>query len=377
MRMKKSRLGFLVCLFMWTSPVYAGVYCNQGETLSTDCGDIDMYGCCDGSAVIFCEPATGNLCKWDCELNVLQPGGNCYGKCGGYKQSAGGAFLCGCDPNCVALGDCCDDICDDCADMIPECVDASGSTVCGWESTKGWYDCMTSPVSGPPEHPMNCDGTSGFTCTPACVGKHCGLDGCGGVCGVCSLGLECTISGTCISICTPNCAGRDCGSDGCEGTCGTCYNGKVCKSGVCTEVCTPNCFQNGSICGDDGCGGTCGYCGGFMTCVDGNCIDVPPEDVPGSEEDNDISSVTTQPDSAGSGGLVVGTACPEGQIFQYGMCHTPVPDIHDDNAAGDDGGCSLWKGELYGSGADGSFLTVYLLLCLGLFYIVRRNHEKK
>ena len=115
-----------------------------------------------------------------------------------------------------------------------------------------------------------------------------------------------------------------------------------------------------------------------MTCVDGNCIDVPPEDASGSGgEDVGVSSVVLQPDSAGSGGLIVGTACPEGQIFQYGTCHTPVPDSHYDDTSGNDGGCSLWKGELYGSGADGSFLTVYLLLCLGLFYIVRRNHEKK
>jgi len=171
--------------------------------------------------------------------------------------------------------------------------------------------------------------------------------------------------------------GRDCGSDGCEGTCGTCYSGKVCKSGVCTEVCTPNCFQNGSVCGDDGCGGTCGYCGGFLACVDGNCVDIPPEDVSSSKENDDVSSVAAQPDSAGSGGLIVGTACPEGQIFQYGTCHTPVPDSHYDDAPGNDGGCSLWKGELCGRKVDGSFLTVYLLLCLGLFYIVRRNHEKK
>ena len=39
-------------------------------------------------------------------------------------------------------------------------------------------------------------------------------------------------------------------------------------------------------------------------------------------------------------------------------------------------GCNLWKGELYGSGADGSFITIYLLSCLGLLYIVRRRHRK-
>ncbi len=65
-----------------------------------------------------------------------------------------------------------------------------------------------------------------------------------------------------------------------------------------------------------------------MTCVDGMCIDVPPEDAPGTDEDNDVSSVATQSDSVGGGGLRVGAVCPEGQIFQYGVCHTPVPDSH-------------------------------------------------
>ena len=78
-----------------------------------------------------------------------------------------------------------------------------------------------------------------------------------------------------------------------------------------------------------------------MTCVDGNCVDVPPEDVSGSGgEDVEVSSVVPQPDSAGSSVLIVGTACPEGQIFQYGMCHIPVPDSHYNSSESTEaGGC--------------------------------------
>ena len=77
-----------------------------------------------------------------------------------------------------------------------------------------------------------------------------------------------------------------------------------------------------------------------MTCVDGSCVDTQSEDVSGSEEDGDVSSVITQPDSGGNGGLVVRTKCPEGQIFQYGMCHTPVPESHYENGIkSGTGGC--------------------------------------
>jgi len=314
----------LTVFLLFANVTYAGVYCNQGEVLSTDCGDVDMYGCCDGSAVIFCEPATGNLCKWDCENNVLTPGGNCYGKCGGYKQAPSGAILCGCDPECVALDDCCDDICDDCADIIPECVDASGSTICGWETTKGWYDCMTTPVPGPANHPMQCSFTTNeHACVPDCAGKSCGLDGCGSVCGECLIGTQCTLEGFCEYVCTPNCA------------------------------------VTGNACGDDGCGGSCGYCGGLSECKNGQCapltIDDPPEE-PSPDTttfiappEKDIAESHNNNNNSGGGSFI-------------------IPIEEEQTKETESSGCSIGQGE--------TAFVVWALISLGLLYIIRRKYHQ-
>jgi hypothetical protein len=334
--MKKYSGGLLILLAMsfgLASSAKAGVYCNQGEILSTNCGDIDMYGCCDGSAVIFCEPATGNLCKWDCQNNVLTPGGSCYGKCGGYNQYPGGAFMCGCDPNCAALGDCCDDICNDCADIIPQCVDASGSTTCGWQVTKGWYDCMTTAVPGPPGYPMECESISSG-CTSNCGGKWCGPDGCGGSCGNCAWSQTCDENGQCMMACEPYCAGKNCGPDGCDGLCGTCTGELTCINGVCSTSCTPDCFINGNVCGPDGCGGSCGYCGSFMECAEGNCIDEPA-----GKDSTASGSVSVEDTNTSPVGFII-EECPPGQIMQYGICSFIPPQTHEENSnSSNSGGC--------------------------------------
>ena len=125
-------------------------------------------------------------------------------------------------------------------------------------------------------------------CAPACEGKECGPDGCGGDCGVC-LGLGggiadslCASDGTC---CKPSCEGKECGLDGCGGPCGDCYNllgeldNTLCApDGTCCEA---SC--NGKECGLDGCGGSCGTCGPGSDCLDGTC---------GSQ--NDCGDITSQ-----------------------------------------------------------------------------------
>ena len=55
------------------------------------------------------------------------------------------------------------------------------------------------------------------------------------------------------SVCVPACAGKSCGSDGCGGSCGKCTAPQTCIAGQC--VCIPDC--SGKECGDDGCGGDC------------------------------------------------------------------------------------------------------------------------
>ncbi len=76
-----------------------------------------------------------------------------------------------------------------------------------------------------------------------------------------------------LAICQPACQGKECGGDGCGGVCGTCGGATVCSNGTCVATCTPSC--GGAECGGDGCGGVCGTCGGSELCQDGQCV--PPQ----------------------------------------------------------------------------------------------------
>ena len=110
-------------------------------------------------------------------------------------------------------------------------------------------------------------------CQPACEGKVCGDDGCGGICGQCEGPQDACDLGQCV--CQPACEGKVCGDDGCGGSCGVCINPcdpcgvkggpwedpDLCMEpeGLCATVCCPLCCDD-VVCGDDGCGGTCGVC---------------------------------------------------------------------------------------------------------------------
>jgi len=110
-------------------------------------------------------------------------------------------------------------------------------------------------------------------CHPDCVGKQCGLDGCGSYCGngdEKSLGCEDAANcnpETFQCECEPDCAGKECGDDGCDGNCGDCSGPQdQCLDGQC--VCQPDC-QGKECGGDDGCDGTCPFtCGNYMVCTD-------------------------------------------------------------------------------------------------------------
>ncbi len=106
-------------------------------------------------------------------------------------------------------------------------------------------------------------------CTPNCLGKHCGFDGCGGSCGICPAGSECDAAGKCE--CVPSCDGKQCGTDGCGGDCGDCGSGTYCQDNQC--ICQPSCA--GKQCGDDGCGGSCGGCPQFAACQGTICVCQP------------------------------------------------------------------------------------------------------
>jgi hypothetical protein len=113
-------------------------------------------------------------------------------------------------------------------------------------------------------------------CEPACEGRQCGDDGCGGTCGTCPDSEVCSAEFLCEPAgCSPTCQGRECGDDGCGGTCGACAEGQACSAaGRCEAACTPSC--EGRCCGDDGCGGTCpDVCGPEQECVPDSCTCAP------------------------------------------------------------------------------------------------------
>ncbi len=112
-------------------------------------------------------------------------------------------------------------------------------------------------------------------CVPACAGKNCGDDGCGGVCGTCGGGRVC-LGGSCdcpngTTVCSGVCTDTQTDEANC-GTCGTaCAATEVCQIGRCFPRST--CPATASFCADlpschatdpDGC-----FCG---TTIEGNTV---------------------------------------------------------------------------------------------------------
>ena len=113
-------------------------------------------------------------------------------------------------------------------------------------------------------------------CTPACDGKVCGDDGCGGECGTCDAGKKCSDDQTECEDCTADCTDKICGDDGCGGTCDPgCGADEMCAADQKSCDCKPDC--DGKDCGDDGCGGECGPCTGGKACIANKCEDCTPD----------------------------------------------------------------------------------------------------
>jgi len=76
--------------------------------------------------------------------------------------------------------------------------------------------------------------------------------------------------------CSPDCIGKQCGDDGCGGTCGECGDKETCEAGECLfDLCPAKPCPEGSVCNE-----TTGECVGCLSdddclpnnhCVDGNC----------------------------------------------------------------------------------------------------------
>ena len=170
-----------------------------------------------------------------------------------------------CPGQAILQGDCKDEF-NACLDCTPACTGKQ----CGADGCGG--DCGECPPG------YDCDPFGYCDCVPSCEGQECGSDGCGGDCGACPDGFVCNVFGTCV--CLPQCAGKECGTNGCGGSCGSCPVGYSCKAGSCEESCKPQCVtDNGTPkqCGPDGCGGSCGFCPPGLSCTaQGLCSQIGP-----------------------------------------------------------------------------------------------------
>ncbi len=296
--------------------------CDDNTCLSSGCGAEPTllgtcpFGCANGVCATCDAP-----CETECGLNAC---GQSCGTCSAGESCVDGACACVltaevvcCDGGLCSLDSCggvsdpivaCDNGCSDgaCLPCVPSCdASACGPDGCGGScgacqpgASCSDGACICQPavanvccagdrcemdgcgeVSGPVEEcPFGCLEGACLPCEPACDGRTCGADGCGGSCGSCPVDSTC-LNGQCE--CNPGPAAACCGSAVCElDACGTpiavteiCDHG--CQDALCLP-CVPSC--DGAVCGDDGCGGDCGQCGLGETCAaDGTCAPCVPD----------------------------------------------------------------------------------------------------
>jgi len=162
--------------------------CKAPEETPDGCGDVTYEGCCDGDELSYCE---GNkITKINC-----------------------------------------------------------GAGTCGWDTANAFYNCNTDGKASPyPEFPLSCDG--GEVCLPDCAGKDCGIDGCGGTCGKCDGGAECSDAGICeVPPCDDQCV----------------LGEKGCNEGWQSWVCATNGVTGCTVIVVAG-------CAAGQTCVEGDCV---------------------------------------------------------------------------------------------------------
>lgn len=171
-------------------------------------------------------------------------------------------------------------------DGYEDCDGAQGVATSTSKNPKLQYGCVTEVGSVTPD-PISFNSYCVFK-SPTNGGGYCGD-------GICQIVVPRLVNGTMTRVlmenvstcaedcqekvkCTPNCVGKGCGSDGCGGNCGTCASGKYCDNTfTCQDNnhCVPNCSN--AECGPDGCGGLCGsVCSGYLICNGyGQCADPP------------------------------------------------------------------------------------------------------
>ena len=239
---------------------------------------LGLAGCCDAEGravwcqgdIVYChhcewqKPACGwTGSKYRCGTKgnedpsgeyPVQCGHTCYPPCPATKFCvAGSCEPCTCkDKECG--GDACGKPCGQCADGY-ECVD---------------YACVAS---------QTCEGHCGTVDVPAPGGCYCDSpcfthdDCCPDVCEQCPELWGC-------DGCQVECVGKECGSDGCGGVCGECAPSAICHEGECVakeDYCPGALAPVADDCGDLTFVGCCDEVGRLRYCWNGaaHCLDCP------------------------------------------------------------------------------------------------------
>jgi hypothetical protein len=165
-----------------------------------------------------------------------------------------------------------------------DCLSAAATVLCTDDSSPpGNFGSRIGGLLSPGTYSLIVDGfdgtqfgpyslTANFVagCAPACDGKFCGDDGCGGSCGTCGPGQVCSTTFRCVDDpCTPACGGRQCGFDGCSldpAACGSCPKGKSCEPSTGTCHATSDCDHERPVC-KTACSSQ-QYCGSDCECHD-------------------------------------------------------------------------------------------------------------
>jgi len=198
----------------------AGMCICQPLCDTIECGVDGCGGSCGDCAPTESCKAGKCVCEPTCGLAKCGDAG-CGGSCGecGDEETCEEGF---CKSLFGALGDPCA-YGEECGSGL--CLSSDQGKICTEHcigpECPGGFSCQIIPIAGDEELQV-C-----MPCTADCVGKLCGSDGCGGICGVCEVDEYCNI-GKCATLggkFGENCAyGSDCGT----GLCIAYDEGKIC-----------------------------------------------------------------------------------------------------------------------------------------------------
>lgn len=209
--------------------------------------------------------------------------------------------------------------CGDGQKQIPNFEGRAGIYNDGYEDCDGNDGITSNPTASSPEKQYGCmTGVGALTPYPIISNTYCvfksPIDG-GGYCGdgYCQATIETSIncSADCAQgnpTCTPDCIGKNCGSDGCSGLCGTCPQNQACSNGQCTQ----------NSCGNGNCqaniGENCKNCVQDCACPSNKPIC-----------DNTGTCVANQPNCQGPNQCMlcdgVNCFCGSGQLCKNGLCY--------------------------------------------------------